>query len=163
MSCTLITMRHGEAEPQSHKADRQRQLTERGRIAATSVGQVLVKEGLLPVACLVSPAARAQATAAAIKAVCGPIADWRVASVLYEGDAGRILDLVAGLSEKTTIALLVGHNPTLSLVASVLAGASVTLGTAEAAVLQAPADSWQEAMRLSGAWALARLIAPTQG
>lgn len=110
-------MRHAEAD-QSGATDADRPLTERGAAAAREAGGWLAAQGIRAEAALVSSARRAQETWAAV--CVGGEADESVASVehgLYSAGPESVLDLVREVSDDVRTLVVVGHNPTMSVVA----------------------------------------------
>ena len=108
----LLLWRHAEAEDGS--PDAARKLTKHGRDQARRVAAWLKPR--LPKRCeiLVSPAARAQETAAAL--------DARFATAAEVGTGATASDLIAaaGWPDGPKAVLIVGHQPTLGRVAATL-------------------------------------------
>lgn len=122
----LVLFRHAQAESQG--ADLKRSLSERGVAQARRQGEWLAAQARVgPV--LVSPALRAQETARL-----AGLDERQTEASLYEAALEDLLDLVA---EHDGPALtLVAHNPGLSQLASWISGDSISLGTADIAVLE---------------------------
>jgi phosphohistidine phosphatase len=108
----LILWRHADAEDGSN--DMARELTAKGRKQAMAVGAWLDARLPKEARILVSPAARAQQTAAGL----GRRFE-TVAAIEPGADATDILHAV-GWPETAGTLLVVGHQPTLGLVASML-------------------------------------------
>jgi phosphohistidine phosphatase len=108
----LILWRHAEAEP--GEPDLGRRLTAKGIKQAERVADWL--DGHLPdtARILVSPADRAQQTALALKR------KFRVVDELAPGATARSVLNVAGWPDAREAVLVVGHQPTLGEVASLL-------------------------------------------
>ena len=112
----LILWRHAEAEDGA--PDRSRELTARGRKQARAVARWLAKRLPDDARVLVSPAARAQQTAAALKRAVKTEARIDVGAAPHEVLAA------AGWPDGAGTVLVVGHQPTLGQVAAlVFAGA----------------------------------------
>ncbi len=112
----LVLWRHAEAEDGT--PDRARELTARGRKQARAVARWLVKR--LPDGCriLVSPAARAQQTAAALELAA------ETEPRIDVGAAPHEVLAAAGWPDAGGTVIVVGHQPTLGQVAAlVLTGA----------------------------------------
>lgn len=115
----LYLVRHAQAE--DGFPDFERKLTEAGRERSRLLAKYL-KPFLEGAHMVSSPAPRALETAQILHeriGLPGPIVQ---APVLYEGQLVPIAQLVAGLDAE--VAVLVGHEPTLSEIASKLTGGS---------------------------------------
>ena len=141
---TLVLVRHSKA---SHDAptDIERPLTPKGREMADALARRL--SGRLDAVdlLLVSPAARARQTADPMQRRLNP-GEIRIEPEIYHNGALRILRLLTGLPEAVATVVLVGHEPTISIMGHVLHDAdddlasqvSVGVPTATALVLDVP-------------------------
>ena len=135
----LYLIRHGKAERGSHSGrDDDRELAPRGHRQAEWLGAVLRKDDSPPDRIIASPAARAARTAGLIAETLGLGVESNDAIGLRTTPSG-VLALIQGSSDGKALAL-VGHNPTLSDLASVLvhgvaARGQIGLRTGQAAVL----------------------------
>ena len=133
---TLVVMRHGEAEP-TGPSDLERALAAPGHDEAEGVGRWLRERGVTPDAALVSAARRTRETWERVSAAAGWALVPTVDDGLYTADAETALDLVRLLDDTVVTALLVGHNPTVHSLVSLLddgegdaeAGNEMLLGT----------------------------------
>jgi phosphohistidine phosphatase len=117
----LVVMRHSKTE-QHASSDRLRQLTDRGRGDAAAAGQWLAREGHRPDRILVSSAVRAQETAHVVGETVGA-PEIEVLEELYSADAAEVIALVTErLGESASTAMVIGHNPTMEELASLLQG-----------------------------------------
>lgn len=114
----LIVLRHAQAHPQSEGGDIARTLNADGIAEAAAVGRNLAGFGARPDLVLSSPAARAQGTAERVAASLGGTA-MATDAAIYESDPARLLALLAERGDATCL-LLVGHNPGVSELASLL-------------------------------------------
>lgn len=111
-------LRHGEAA--DGEPDDERPLTERGARQAEAAGRALARLEIRIDACLTSPKKRALQTA---ELTCEPLrVEPRTDSAL-SGDYFDVGELTAGLGD----VLLVGHDPTFSILVHDLTGARVRL------------------------------------
>ncbi len=151
----IILWRHAEAEVQSATGhDSDRTLSKRGRKDAARMAKWLKKHLPADVLVLSSPACRCQQTASALHDVSG--ADVQVADFLsVESDAGRIVKELAQISGDKTV-LLVGHQPTLGLLAAKLAGMP------EAACAVKKGAVWWLRQRMAGGTALQTYLLTVQ-
>ncbi len=120
----LFLLRHGEAQD-SHTSDFYRPLTARGREQATNRAEQLVLEGIRPGVIIHSPRVRAVETASYIMEKFPDVPTLELTEVI---DADRALfDIIRASSLLDPI--IVGHNPTISELASSLAGERIHFRT----------------------------------
>lgn len=144
---TLLVMRHAKSSwANAHQSDHDRPLNERGERDAPRMGRWLAAHDLAPDVILCSSAARAHDTALAVAAETtadAPI----VRPALYGGDVDAYVGALRRLDDGAAIALIVGHNPTVSmLVADLadLADVDAAMPTAAVAWLELPIDRWSD-------------------
>jgi phosphohistidine phosphatase len=115
----LAVIRHAKAE-QTGANDFERELTGRGRADATAAGAWLAGVGVAPDQALVSAAPRAAQTWEALASG----ADWSVEPDLdrglYTAGPDTALDVLRALDEDCRCAVIVGHNPTMEMLAQLL-------------------------------------------
>ncbi|KAA1429292.1 SixA phosphatase family protein [Nocardioides antri] len=115
----LVVVRHAKAEAYG-PTDFERELAPRGRRDAAAAGAWLAGQGVEPDAALVSAALRARQTWEALADGAG----WSVApdldDSLYNADEDGVLDLVRAVDEAVGTLVVVGHNPTMGLLAQLL-------------------------------------------
>ncbi len=128
MTRRIVVMRHATAE-QHGRTDFHRGLSRRGRAEADAVGAWLSEQIAPPDLALVSAASRAVET---WHGVCGG-AGWGVEPQfergLYTAMEDTALDLVRRADDSARTVMLLGHNPTMASVATLLDDG---LGDAEA-------------------------------
>lgn len=136
----LYLIRHGKAQRHSHTGrDADRELGPRGREQAQWLAAKLRHAPVPPQGILTSPAARALQTANLLAAGLGLAAE--VDDHLgLSTTPSAVVELLGSLGSVASVAL-VGHNPTLSIVAGVLChgpagGGGLELRTGQAAVLE---------------------------
>jgi phosphohistidine phosphatase len=110
----LWLLRHAEAE--DGLPDDERPLTERGAMQADAAGRALAVMGVHLDACLCSPKLRAVQTA---ERACEPLGVAVTVEPVLSGEPFDVRDLTAGLGD----VLLVGHDPSFSLLLHDLTGA----------------------------------------
>ena len=151
---TLILLRHAKAErPAPALDDFDRELKERGQLAAQAIGRYLAGQGLAPAQVLCSPAARTRETweivAREFKAPPKPELDRRI----YDfGDGSTLFDLVRSQTGSASPLMLVGHNPSTEELALRLAAPGGPLRrqmqakypTAGLAILRFAAAGWRD-------------------
>ncbi len=117
---TLVLLRHAKAEPPDDYAeDFDRPLSRRGRADAKAAGIWLVKSGLVPDLVLCSAAVRTRETWQAVAAVVGEVPVTYEQS-LYLGGAIGALELIQETDATVSTLLVIGHNPTMSVLSSLL-------------------------------------------
>jgi phosphohistidine phosphatase len=122
---TLVLLRHAKAANPDRVADVDRPLTARGHADAAAAGAWLAAKGLRPTAVLCSPARRTRETWHGVQVALGEdTAPVTYEPGLYEGGTAETLRLVRGTAEDVEVLLVVGHNPTVSMVSAALDPAS---------------------------------------
>jgi phosphohistidine phosphatase len=129
MTRVLLLVRHAKAESYG-ATDHERPLTDRGATEAGAAGTWLAERGPAPQRAIVSDALRTRQTFEAMAVEAGWTIEPDYDSTLYEADAETALDVVRGLDDDVTTALVIGHNPTMAYLAQVLdMGGSPQLAT----------------------------------
>ena len=141
---TLILLRHAKSDWSGAEDDVDRPLAGRGLRQAPDVGRWLRRNIPRIDRAVVSPASRARGT-------------WNLASRelddqpptviddrAYAASAGELLGVVRGLPDDVTTAVLVGHNPGIEDLVSLLTGEGVMMPTSALAVI-AVEGSWSAA------------------
>jgi phosphohistidine phosphatase len=114
----VLLLRHAEARAaQGTEADFDRPLSERGRSAAHAAAQRIATSGLHIDVLYVSPAARTLQTAQIVAAGLAAAERLRLEPTLYPGTPEHLWAALQRLDEQVRCALLVGHNPSLSVLA----------------------------------------------
>jgi phosphohistidine phosphatase len=127
---TLLILRHGKAAQEDDGGDRGRPLTKRGKHAAELIGHLLRDDDLVPDRIISSSALRARDTARRVAAAAkfGGVIDELDELYLAEPEA-YITALVERGGDAERV-LVVGHNPGLEALATVLTSEPVSLPTA---------------------------------
>lgn len=117
---TLVIMRHAKAEA-SAPSDIERRLTERGHADAEEAGTWLAQQEISPEDALVSGAARTTQTWEDVATGAG----WELeigqsVDALYTAGTDAVLDLIRETDEGVTTLMVIGHNPTIGLLAQLL-------------------------------------------
>lgn len=115
----LVVIRHAKAESDG-PSDPERALSRRGRADADAAGAWLKAEGIKPDVALVSTALRTRQTWKRISEAAGWAVEADFDDSLYGGDEDTIIDLVSGLDDKVGTVVVVGHNPTIGMLAQLL-------------------------------------------
>ncbi len=142
----LIIMRHAKSDWANHRlSDHDRPLNDRGRRAASLMGEHFVEKKLLPNAIVASTATRVRETLSLLLASwpCEPQLFFEQS--LYLASPSTLEAHVRGLHNSWTSVMLVGHNPGLSEFVSHAVHKPIELATAVVIVLEAEAECWSTA------------------
>jgi phosphohistidine phosphatase len=118
-SRTLVVMRHSKAE-QSGPSDFERELSDRGLVDAAEAGQWLAGRGIDPDQALVSASVRTQQTWEAVAEGAGWDLEGTFEQTLYEAGPESALDVIRAVDEAIRTLVVVGHNPTMASLATLL-------------------------------------------
>ncbi|MGB8274361.1 MAG: histidine phosphatase family protein [Alphaproteobacteria bacterium] len=150
----LLLLRHAKAVPTDlTQPDFDRPLSPKGRKGAAWVAQVLVDARESPELVLCSAALRTRETLARLMGVLAEDATIALERQLYMAPASKLLARVRKIDDSVRSALVIGHNPGLERLASMLAGRGdetllaamrTKFPTAGLAVLEIPARSWSK-------------------
>lgn len=144
----LVLLRHAKSAYPDEVADHDRPLAPRGEREAALAGDWLRAHLPAVDAVLCSTATRARQTLART-AVDAPV---QFVERLYGASPGTVIDEVNAIDDEIATLLVVGHEPTMSAVASILAGAEGTSAAAVDAVTTKFPTSGIAALRIVGSW-----------
>lgn len=117
---TLVIMRHAKAEA-SAPTDAERRLTDRGHADAEEAGAWLALQGVVPEDALVSGAARTTETWEDVASGAGWDLDVaQYVDALYSAGTDTVLDLIRETEDGIDTLVVIGHNPTIGLLAQLL-------------------------------------------
>jgi len=117
----LILLRHAKSQWPDGVLDPDRPLADRGIADATAAGPMLADLGT-PDVVLCSPAVRTQQTWRLVSlALTDPPAP-RIEPVIYGASVPELLDLIRDVADDVGTLLVIGHEPTMSTTADLLAG-----------------------------------------
>jgi phosphohistidine phosphatase len=117
----LLLLRHAKAErSRPGEGDHDRALAERGRTDAPRIGRYMARHGFVPDLALVSTAVRTRET----WALCEPVFERRPPATfdrrIYEAEPQAILGAIRETDRGVATLLVVGHNPGLQELATML-------------------------------------------
>ncbi len=118
----LVLLRHAKSAWPHGVPDHERPLAGKGRRNAQATGKWFVGEGPRPDLVLCSDAVRSRHTWEIVAASLQPAPPVRIEPGLYGADPDEVLGLVRGLPDDVAAVVVVGHEPTMSQTASLLAG-----------------------------------------
>lgn len=142
---TLVLMRHAKSSwADEGLTDHERPLNDRGLRTVPLMANWLNAHELSPDAVLCSSARRTVETTELLGKSGLKLPKYNPISELYLAPASKILDLIAGQAPpETTKLLVVGHNPGLEELTSMLAEQFLAMPTAAVAVFRLPQDDWK--------------------
>lgn len=154
---TLVLIRHAEAADNTPYEDIARPLTDLGRQQAQQLGVTLEKKGLKPDLILISPAERTRQTAGLlITAFQKSPPQEKVEDSLYQASPDDILSLVHALPSTVKTVMVVGHNPTVSILANTLSTQKIAgFSPATACAFQFSEESWGAIVEYNGQFSFA--------
>jgi len=145
MPRTLLLMRHAKSSwKQGDIPDHDRPLKRRGKRDARAVGRALQRLHLVPDLILTSTATRAHRTARRVAKELTPRPPIVEERRLYTGAPGDYLRAIQQLAPDVRTVLLVGHNPAISDLGTLIADHRVYLTTADVAEITLPVDQWPD-------------------
>lgn len=145
----LILLRHGEAGF-SVGVDFQRQLTHRGKSNLQKLGAILADKKLEIDLLYCSPATRTRETAEIIKQHL-PVNEEILSQEIYEGHVDALIKLLEGTPQSVDTCMLIGHNPTISLLISHLSeGNYIGLQPGAMGILELEINDWMMVGRGTG-------------
>ncbi len=142
---TLLLLRHAKSSwKKPDLPDHERPLNKRGKKEAPKVGDYLKNNSLLPDLVISSTARRAHDTAEAVAEACGFDGQVDLYQDLYMSDPTSYLDILRCLPDEASRVLVVGHNPDVEELLTLLTDVTGHMTTAALAVINLPISSWQE-------------------
>lgn len=141
---TLLLMRHGKSDWNAdYDGDHDRPLNERGVRSAHVIGRVLTEERETPDLIITSTAVRARTTAQLAVEAGGWDCEIVLEPRLY-GSGADVAVQVAAAAPQVGRLMLVGHQPTWSILVGVLTGDQVDMKTATVASIGFDIDDWSQ-------------------
>jgi len=141
---TILLMRHAKSDWEaSYASDHDRPLAPRGHRSATVMGRVLTAWDEVPDLVITSSATRARATAEEVARAGSWHCPIAVESELYGTGPGTVLRVAEGVATDEERIMLVGHEPTWSMLAEQITGGRVEMRTAGVAAIDLLADTWE--------------------
>lgn len=139
---TLLLMRHGKSDWEAdYGADHERPLNERGVRSARLMGRVVASQDRVPHLIISSTAVRARTTAELAIESGGWDTELRLDAALYESGPSGVLEVAAAAPDVDRL-MLVGHQPTWSMLVRQTTGEQVDMKTASIAVIDIELRTW---------------------
>lgn len=155
---SLLIVRHAKSSWKHHNLpDHERPLNRRGMDDAPRIGKLLAEQGLRPDHVVSSTAVRAQTTARLAGEACGYEGRVELREELYLSGAESYLQALRETPPRVARAMIVGHNPDVEELVTLLTRRDESMPTAALAWVELPIDSWEELCegvkgRLAGLW-----------
>jgi phosphohistidine phosphatase len=141
---TLILLRHAKSSWNDASLDDfDRPLNERGRKAAITVGKFLAKEKVPIDLVLSSPAMRARETSGLVLKASTISLEMRFDQRIYEASSMRLMEVVTQIDDDRNTVLLVGHNPGMEELLTLLTGKEERMQTAALATISLNVKKWE--------------------
>jgi len=159
----LIIMRHGEAGNDAQR-DFERQLTARGVKAVEEAAKRMHSLGWIPDIIISSDAQRTKQTSLVTEKILCELTSKNI-PIQYQNAfyLGRSKDVESFLLTRSknhaeSTICLIGHNPTWSMLASIMADDLISMSPANAVLLKINADSLSDALHMQGLWQLVEIL-----
>jgi phosphohistidine phosphatase len=115
----IVVMRHAKAE-QLGPTDLERELTPRGREDSAAAGRWLAEQQIVPDHALVSASVRTRQTWESVAEAAGWSLEPTFDRGLYAAGPDTAFDLMAEAPDEAGTLLVIGHNPTIAVMAQLL-------------------------------------------
>ena len=143
---TLFLLRHAKSSWKNKDlADFERPLNSRGRKAAETMGAYLKQESVNPELILSSCAVRARETIEIVLRSAKLKPELRFDERIYEASSARLHEVITQIDKGVQSILIVGHNPGLEELISVLTGNFEAMPTAALAKISLKISDWTNA------------------
>ena len=141
---TLYLVRHAKSSwSAADLNDFDRPLNTRGLRDAPEMGRRLTARGVRPGIILCSPAKRAVQTLEQLNLDCGHV---EYEERMYAASDRELLSLIRALNDRYRSAMLIGHNPAMSVLAGALSGAQIhSMPTCAVAAIRLDESLWARA------------------
>lgn len=147
---TLLLMRHAKSDWEAYyESDHERPLNRRGEASARLMGRVLRGHDQVPDLVVSSTAVRARRTAELAIEAGGWGSSLQLDRSLYDSGADGVLTTAARAPDIQRL-MLVGHEPTWSMLVRGLTGERVEMKTATVAVVRLDTESWNGLVGAAG-------------
>jgi len=140
---TLYLLRHAKSSwDDASQQDFERPLNNRGRKACAVIGEVIEEKGIDFDLVLVSTALRTRQTIELVKERAKLRGEVRYDERIYEATVSQLLEVISQVDNDRKSVLLVGHNPGLEGLLTLLTGEDVRVTTANLAKIKIKATKW---------------------
>jgi phosphohistidine phosphatase len=140
---TLLLLRHAKSSwNDPDLQDFERPLNPRGRRAAPLIGRFMLRQEFIPDLILCSPAERTRQTISLIIEAAHLTGELRYDERIYEASAETLFEVVSQVEDRFAVLLLVGHNPGMEDLLTLLSGETGRMPTAALAALTFDTEKW---------------------
>jgi phosphohistidine phosphatase len=140
---TLYLLRHAKSSwDNASQRDSERPLTSRGTEACALIGEVIEEKGIDFDLVLVSTALRTRQTIELVKERAKLRSEVSYDERIYEATVSQLLEVISQVDNARKSVLLVGHNPGLEGLLTLLTGEHVHVTTANLAKIDINATQW---------------------
>ena len=146
---TIYLLRHAKAD-KSLINDIGRDLSSKGRRQAESIGQWMSENGILPDWIISSSAKRTKSTSNIFAKKVGYQKSIRFEDSLYHASDDTYLDIIAALNDKYESVMMVGHNPAISALVTVLTGVHLDMSPSMLVCIETDLDEWSSVRNANG-------------
>ena len=142
---TLLILRHAKSDwGNSQLSDHDRPLNGRGQYDAPRMGAWLQKQKMVPELIISSTAERAITTAELVAQACEFEGELRTTKALYLAGPPAYIEVLNDVADSYDRVMVVGHNPGMEELVSLLTDKDKPMTTANVAVVELPIVSWGE-------------------
>lgn len=147
----LLLLRHAKSSwKEPAIADFERPLNDRGRKAAELVGKFIARQNINIDLVISSPAVRARQTIDLVLRAAKRSPELRFDQRVYEGTPTRLLEITSQIEDDRKCVLLVGHNPGMEELLSLLVGVEQHMPTASLAKVVLSSKKWDKILAEKG-------------
>ncbi len=148
---TLYLLRHAKSSwGDASKQDFERPLANRGRKACATIGEFIQEKGIDFDLVLVSTAFRTRETIDLIKERAKFRGEVRYDERIYEATAPQLVEIISQVDNERESVLIVGHNPGLEELLSLLTGEQHRVTTANFAKIKVKTPKWSASLANKG-------------
>ncbi len=148
---TLLLLRHAKSSwKDAAVADFERPLNDRGRKAAELVGKFIAKQNVTIDLVISSPAVRARQTIELVLRAAKRSPELRFDQRVYEASPTRLLEITSQIEDDRKSVLLVGHNPGMEELLTLLVGVEQHMPTASLAKVVLGSKKWDKILSEKG-------------
>ena len=140
----LLILRHAKSSWKNKKlSDHDRPLNKRGRREAIKMGEYLSKVNMIPDSIITSSALRAIETTTAVCRNCKYDKLVEVNFAFYKGGVDAYIQAISITPQDKTKLLIVGHNPDLEDLVSVITGRTIRIPTCTLVQIKWARENWK--------------------
>lgn len=144
----LFIIRHAKSDwSNTNLDDIDRPLNNRGKRDIPFMGEILNKKGVIPDIIISSPAYRARETSLMLSKEINFNQEITFNEYLYEASLKTMLEIINYIEDENDTAFLVGHNPTLNMLAFYLVDFNDNIPTCGILEINFDCESWREATK----------------